>query len=312
MMERIAEKKEKIALFTCMPPVRSGIVAYSKLLIENLSDFYEIDIYCGTPPLQKAKNTFHHTQFLFRHLKLPYEAIIYQLGNHESFSFVYPYLAHYPGITVLHDIVLYQSRAKYLINSGKYKEYEEEMQYCHGYSGKKMAQVSLQYPMPGYSAFLFTMNKLVIEKSLVIGVHTKYFQEQLQFEYPAKKIFQVPMSLDMPAVEDLKRKVRERYTISDKTLLIGSAGFVDQHKGIESIIEVMNSVQKKYNVHFIWLGEDRNNMIQKSIEKIANPEVREKLKKMFTVTGYLQEEDFLSYLRELDIFINLRYPTAGE
>ncbi|MEO0206718.1 MAG: hypothetical protein ABIL22_08625, partial [candidate division WOR-3 bacterium] len=166
-------KRDRIAMFSCIPPAHSGIAEYTRNVVKHLAENFEIDVFIGEKPAPaEANNIFHHVEFAWKNVRDPYQVIIYQMGNNEIHDFEYSYIGCYPGILVLHDIILYQARSKYLLKNSLLKEYEEEMRYCHGYSGSRMAQISLKYPIPPLVDLNFSMNKLLIENSLAVGVHT--------------------------------------------------------------------------------------------------------------------------------------------
>lgn len=305
--------RKLIAIFTILPTARSGIAIYSYSLINELKKCYDIHIF--TDKLSCACRDDIHSHFCFLTLskKYHYDAIIYQIGNQESFSFLYPYLIYYPGIVVLHDIYLYHSRAKYLISKNKFREYTDEMYYCHGYNGKRFAELSLKFPIPEIMGFAFAMNKLVIDCSLSIGVHSKFYQEYLAFHYPNKRIYYIPMSLGNIDGRHLASSGAGAFCKKDdEQLLLGSAGYVNQHKGILSILKALVEISKEFNVKFTWIGEDRDKLIESILKKNFTQQEQSLLEKRILITGYLNDEEFIALLNKVDIFLNLRYPTAGE
>jgi len=297
--------KDRIALFTCLPPTHSGIAVYSKNLITFLSKKYEFDVFLGSKPLKPAPGVFHHSEFAHKHLLNPYRVILYQLGNNQYHDFEYPYLAYYPGIVVLHDPLLFQARSRYLIENVRYREYEEEMHYCHGYSGAQLAQLTVKGPIPPLVGFLFSMNRLVIESSIGVGVHARYFYDQIKFEYSHSRIFYIPMAFDISDIRMPEWNVKNKLGISDDTMLLGSAGFIEQHKGAWAVLQAIKEARTKRKIKFIWIGKDSYNRLREMIK-------REGLENDCFITGYVSEGDMLAYMKALDIFINLRYPTAGE
>ncbi len=303
---------ELIAIFTNLPPEHSGIAVYSAGIIKELQKYYKIHIFTNSNSCQCNDNVHSHLCFVKLIKEYNYRAIIYQLGNHESFNFIYPYLVYYPGITILHDINLYQSRTKYLLSKNKFKEYVDEMFFCHNYTGKRLAEISLKYPIPNIVGFLFSMNKLVIECSLSIGVHTKFYYHQLSFNYPQKKIYYIPMSLGTIDNNISDHQLVDKFIKDDKSILIGSAGYVETNKNILNILKAILHIKKNYNIKFIWIGEDKKNLIQNMLRNNFTNNEQEILNSTITVTGYLNDREFIDLLKCLDIFINLRYPTAGE
>lgn len=305
--------KKLIAIFTILPSEHSGIAIYSYSLVNELKKYYDIHIFTNKLSCECQDDVHSHFCFLTLSKKYHYDAIIYQVGNQESFAFLYPYLIYYPGIAVLHDIYLYQSRAKYLISKKRFKEYVDEMYYCHGYTGKKFAELSLKFPIPEIMGFAFAMNKLLIDCSLAVGVHTKFYQEYLSFHYPNKQIYYIPMSIGSIDSEYLTSSVpKVFYQKDDEQLLLGSAGYANMHKGLSNILKALVEVSKEFNVKFIWIGEDKDKLIESILSKNFTQQERSILDNRILITGYLKDEEFITLLNKINIFLNLRYPTAGE
>jgi len=302
--------KKLIAFFTILPPAFSGIAVYSLAVINELRKDYDVHVFTNKRNCDCDNHIHSHFCFTSMKNKYNYEVIIYQIGNHEFFNFIYAYIAYNPGILVLHDIHLYQSRAKYLIANNKQGEYIEEMYYCHGYTGKKFAEISLKLPIPKLFGFVFPMNKLVIDCSVAVGVHTKFYQEQLSFFYPNKSIYYIPISLG--SIMEYKRAEGIAVKKESDEILIGSAGYIDEHKGILNILKAINNLRKEFPIKYIWIGEDKNNLISSLISQHFSEQEQRILNECIQVTGFLSDEELINIMGQLDIFINLRYPTAGE
>ena len=89
----------RIAWFSPMPPSRTGVATYSADVIEALREDHQIVVY----PEGRAHD------FIWTHLKQPYDLIVYQLGNSTLHEYIWPYLFRYPGLVVLHDARLHQA-----------------------------------------------------------------------------------------------------------------------------------------------------------------------------------------------------------
>src|SRR5262245_9305617 len=99
------QRRTTIAWFSPLPPVRSGISAYSADLIPALAETFVIDSY----PESRAHD------FVWRQRRAPYDLVVYQLGNAPCHDYMWAYLARYPGCVVLHDARLHHARARRLL-----------------------------------------------------------------------------------------------------------------------------------------------------------------------------------------------------
>src|SRR5687767_1618231 len=110
----------RLAWFTPLPPVRSGIAQYNRELLPALSSSHQIDLFVDGLPEHfepPAENTpvFTAHDFVWKHLREPYDLVVYQLGNAPCHDYMWAYLVRYPGLVVLHDGQLHHARARSLL-----------------------------------------------------------------------------------------------------------------------------------------------------------------------------------------------------
>src|SRR3954470_11457440 len=92
----------RIAWFSPLPPIRSGIATYSAAIVPRLSGTHAIDCFSE----ENARD------FVWQARCDPYDLVVYQLGNAPGHDFMWGYLAAYPGLVVLHDARLHHARAR--------------------------------------------------------------------------------------------------------------------------------------------------------------------------------------------------------
>ena len=139
--------KKRLAWFTPLPPIRSGISQYSIELIPTLSQNYEIDIFVNSQEdlrfIKSALNILDAHDFIHKHTQDPYELIVYQMGNAPCHAYMWPYLVQYPGLVVLHDANLHHSRARTLLQEGRPDDYRTEFSYNHPSAPCGVAELGL-------------------------------------------------------------------------------------------------------------------------------------------------------------------------
>ncbi len=101
----------RLAWFSPMPPVPTGVAACSADLVAALGDEHEIDLFVDEPVARVAPGTRSAHDFVWRHQRQPYDLTVYQVGNSSHHDYLWPYLFRYPGLTVLHDAHLHHARA---------------------------------------------------------------------------------------------------------------------------------------------------------------------------------------------------------
>lgn len=99
---------EHVALFSPIPPVKSGISIYSEHLLDELTKYYKIDVFvdCHYGKIPKGGNGYKvYGYLLFRILKAirRYRCIVYQVGYNVYHNYMYPTIKRTGGIVVLHD-----------------------------------------------------------------------------------------------------------------------------------------------------------------------------------------------------------------
>jgi hypothetical protein len=120
---------------------------------------------------------------------------LYEIGNHPSFDSVYPQLFTHPGITILKDFPLTESRFRVLRESFSYEEVVEELNYCIGSqdSAEKLAWFVKDELLTKDAFFLYPeVIRVVIEASIATIVHDQKTKERLSFRYPGNPIFFIP------------------------------------------------------------------------------------------------------------------------
>src|SRR5687768_1993029 len=106
----------RLAWFSPMPPVRTGVAACSAELVAALLSEHDIDVFVDrVPPDQPGHRRTPLIRsahdFVAAHQLRPYDLTVYQLGNSSHHDFEWPYVFRYPGLAVLHDAHLHHSRA---------------------------------------------------------------------------------------------------------------------------------------------------------------------------------------------------------
>ena len=107
---RDARRVARIAFFSPLPPLRSGVSDYSARLLDELKRSYSIDLYhdAGYLPHIGLRSPdfgcFDYRLFERNARVLGYHALVYQMGNSHYHGYMYETLLRHPGIVTLHDL----------------------------------------------------------------------------------------------------------------------------------------------------------------------------------------------------------------
>ncbi len=301
--------KMKLAYFSCLSPLRSGISDYSEELLPYLSKYIDIDIYIdsGYRPSNK-KITDKFRVFNYKEIKNKidqYDAILYQMGNGKFHTFMYETLMIYKGIVVFHDIFMHGLISEMTITKGYKKEYIEEFKYCYGEKGKIVAENAIK--SGSYPYFEYPLLKRMLDNSLGAIVHSEFGKNIILGEKKDINIVKINQPMPMSKNTLDKNIIRKNLRIGKDDIIIVSFGHIFPHKRIDRAIGAFAEFHKKFpNSKYFLIGQSHDNgNLDQLIEKLG-------IKNHVIFTGFLPLEKAMEYITAADICINLRYPTAGE
>ena len=139
----------RLAWFSPMPPVPSGIAACSADLIAELGKRHTIDVYvhataaAGAPVSGGRATLLSAHEFVWRQRRQPYDLAVYQLGNSSHHDYIWPYLFRYPGLTVLHDAHLHHARAAALLRTKRPDDFRAEFAANHPEVSADLAELAI-------------------------------------------------------------------------------------------------------------------------------------------------------------------------
>jgi glycosyltransferase involved in cell wall biosynthesis len=304
----------RIALFTPLRPVKSGIADYSEELCPLLNEHYDIDIFIEkykpeNKELKKIVNIYPASEYVWRNLQKPYAVNVYQMGNNTCHAYMYPYLFQYPGILVLHDYNLHHSRLKMAVDAHKLDEYGTEIEYCYpGEKGKVLADTVISGMGSRFQYFKFPYNKILIDASLMTAVHSPYVKELIKRENPSARVAIVTMGV--PEIKPGKSRageLRKKHQLHPDDIILASFGAITPEKRIIPIMKVLQKLVAQHeNIKYLLVGNRSEDL---DIDQL----VRDlKLEDKVIITGFVEREDFFNYLALADVCINMRYPTVRE
>lgn len=300
----------KIAYFSPLSPLKSGIVDYSeKELLPFLKKYCEIDIYIDEgykPTNMEIVSSFR----IFDYRKFPkntneYNIVIYHLGNNPLHEYIYEYSLKYPGIVVLHDIFLHGLIWNKTFGKGDTQGYIELISQIYGETGRKIAGSVVKSQNFTEIEFKYPFIKNILDHSIGIIVHSDYGRKIVLRE----KYDTVVKKINSPVIPSLiididSARIRTELGFNEDTLIIGSFGFVFPHKRMPVVLRAFKKFCEIFpNSVLLIVGEDNiglKNMIKEN-------EVKSVIQ-----TGFVPFQKMYEYMQISDICVNLRYPTAGE
>ncbi len=308
----------KIAFFTPLNPVQSGISDYSEELLLALAGArvggrpVDIDLFLDRG--YKPSNADITGRFgllpgkSYRRVAGRYDAALYEMGNSPAHAYMYNELMRYPSgpnIVVMHEFVLHHLRVWMALNGGRRKEYMEIMERQHGLEGKEAARRVMLGQFPEV-LFNYPLSDEAINKANGVIVHSRYMAGLVRGVRADVALAVVPMGVPLPAYIP-KAEARARLGLDPGLFLITSVGHLNPYKRVSATLRAFKALlMEAPNSLYLLVGSRSPNYDPtQQIEMLG-------LSSHVRHTGYASPHDFALYLAASDVCVNLRYPTAGE
>src|SRR3954463_6006926 len=189
----------RLAWFSPLPPVRSGVADVNARLLPQLDRHHTIDTY----PAHDAHD------FVWRHRRSPYDLVVYQLGNAPCHDYMWAYLARYPGVVVLHDPRLHHARARQLLQAGRFDDYRREFWYDHPDAVGDFVEYAVA-GLGGPIYYLWPMLRVVMQSARAVAVHNPRVAAELREAYPGARVETIRLGTPAPRAEHHTSRARVR------------------------------------------------------------------------------------------------------
>jgi glycosyltransferase involved in cell wall biosynthesis/SAM-dependent methyltransferase len=279
----------RVALFTPLPPARSGIADYSEALATPLGERVELTVFSG------ADRPFDPAAF---------DIALYQIGNNGWHDFVYETALRHPGVAVLHESNLHHLITELTIKRGDWDAYVRECAYAGGEPARAFAERVRQLEVgPDYEGL--PMTRRLLESSRGVIVHSRFMAEEVRQAGFTGPVGVIPHGAWIPEAD--RNRFRHRLGLDEFAPLIGIFGFLKPYKRIaESLRAFRRLVRIVPNARMILVGEPHPELPLESMIRSMG------LSASVRILGFTPIEEFVGYLAACDIVLNLRYPTVGE
>lgn len=300
----------KVACFSPFPPKKTGVAAYSEQLALELRRVMELACYdfCNDRAGDPLTSFGDFGQSGRISDLRSYDAVLYHLGNNPHFHLdILRTLRHWPGIVVLHDVVLYYLFAG-LGQAGllKYLWLVEGRQGADSIGAIRAN--SAANDLLGYSEpERHPLTPALFPYATRIIVHNTFARRHLVNEGYGGPIHVIP-SLDypVPASEPdaaSSKLLRQYHGIQNDELVVSCLGLRGRTKRIAQVCRALAELKGRIKFRFLVVGEG---------EDISRLLRDSQLNELTILTGFVNESDFWRYLAFSDVVVNLRYPSMGE
>ena len=300
---------KRVAWFTPLPPVRSGVARYSVEVLSPLGHHFEIDVFVDTAERHAPSGVtgvFSAHDFVWKHVADPYALIVYQLGNAPCHDYMWPYLVRFPGLVTLHDGQLHHSRARRLLEEKRPEHYRAEFRYNHPDADPCMTELGVA-GLLGALTQLWPMRRVVLASSRLVLVHNTRLAEELREEDADVAVDVVEMGVpEQPALAHMRELVRTRFGLPRDAVLFAAFGKVTPEKRIAQALRALAALTPETPWHLMLCGERVDHYDPRADAQQLGIADR------VTVTGYVDEDEMPGYVAATDVCFCLRWPSSRE
>jgi len=276
----------KVAYYSPLPPLRSGIADYSALLLPALRE--RIDVVLAEPGKRAPAA----------------DVALYHVGNDpDAHGWILDALKARPGLVVLHEYVLHHLIAGVTIGRRDGRGYLDAMERELGVAGRLLGLGVLDNLLPllwETQPERFPLAGPVLDRAHGLVVHSAYVGDRARaagYEGPLWRIPHPawPMGDVSPATDVAGEP------------LIGCFGFLNMNKRIPELLVAFASFRRAHpGARLLLAGAAGERFdVQRRLERLGLTEGVERM-------DYVPEERMWSLMAACDVLVNLRYPTMGE
>jgi glycosyltransferase involved in cell wall biosynthesis len=305
----------RLAWFTPLPPMLSGIADYSSELLPLVAEVADVEVICPRPGLLHRPKAPPGIPVRPPERFRPdrYDGVYYHLGNNPWHEFVYEASLRHPGISVFHDVVMHHLIAHAMIEArDMVPRYQRLLATEHGEAGDRLARLKVMAVASDFEKFLFPLSGHIARRAAGIVVHSLDSRDRLlaaagDVDVPVEVI---PHHAGAPPsqVAGIDRaEARRRLGLPLDGFLVGHLGFVTMPKQPGALVAGFARLYREWpEARLIVVGADNTGG---AFEYTAR---RHGVHPAVVSTGYVDLVAFYLNLMALDVVVNLRYPTAGE
>ena len=300
----------RIAYFSPLNPVPSGISDYSEDLLPYLASYAEVDLFVdrgyrpASPDVAAHFSIEHYDRYRRLARRRRYDVLLYHVGNSPAHDYIVTMLERHPGVVVLHDHVLHHLMLWRAFRHGDGTAYLRDME-RYGEVARGLATAMARGRLLE-EAFRYPLCEGVIVAAQGIVVHSEYVAARVREVRPEVPLAVVPMGVPQPILPE-REEARRRLGLPPGALVLASFGHVNPYKRLEPALRAFRRLREGHPEALLVLVGSVSPHFD-----LAGLLRRLELTEAVRVTGFAELGAFMGYLAASDICINLRHPTAGE
>ena len=319
----------RLAFVSPLPPSPTGIADYTLDVVMALRGAHSIELFHDQEKVAEGLpvSAFSVNDLPARAAEVPYDAVVYQMGNAPAHDFMYGWMERIPGAVVLHDLVLHHSFAR------RYLESTEALAYAAdpGNRDRKieadkahqsfLAAIEAIYPGQGERLkdahfnttgdllpYVFPLFEPALANARAVGAHNSFMVEAIQAARPDLACVRLAMPVQpVPVAEGAASAFRAKHGLGADENVVGCFGLVTREKRIETVARAAGRLKDLHpNIRLLLAGQVSD---PAWLDDLLS---RTGIADRTIVTGRLENDEFTVAMAATDAVVHLRYPTARE
>ena len=319
----------RLAFVSPLPPAPTGIADYTMDVARALRPSHVIELFHDQAEVSASPGlpAFPVADLPARAAALPYDAVVYQMGNAPAHDFMYGWRERFPGAVVLHDLVLHHSFARRFLESPESQAYAKdpgshekrlEAEKAHQ---SFLAAIEAVYPGQGERLkdahfnttgdllpYVFPLFEPALARALAVGAHNEFMVEAVQAARPDLACVRLAMPVRPVLVPaGAVAAFRGRFGLQADEPVVGCFGLVTREKRIETVARAVARIGELHpGVRLLLAGPVSDAAWLRAVLH------RTGVSNRTIVTGRLESDAFSAAMTAAGVVVHLRYPTARE
>jgi glycosyltransferase involved in cell wall biosynthesis len=309
----------KIAFFSPLAPSGTGVADYSEELLPHLArEGLDLHLFVSDaePSSAELKQEFpwnYARDYETIAARERFDLNLYQIGNSSFHRFALNAALRFPGVVVLHDLVLQHLFLGLSVERGNTALYLSEMKRAYGARGGALGRQIAASLGSELLTSKFPLCERLVERSYGVLVLTRFMQAWLERRFGSipvgKLIGRAPHHYAPPPPLPVSTPLEARRLLGlpEKAFLVASFGLVSRAKRIDrALLGFRRFVSRGADARFLIVGE-----VQKTYP-LEELDAARDLGDRVVVTGRQSMDRFYLYMLACDVVVNLRFPSTGE
>ncbi|MGI6367133.1 MAG: glycosyltransferase family 4 protein [Anaerolineae bacterium] len=307
----------RIAFFTPLSPVQSAIADHAEGLLPLLSRSFDITAitdgsYRPVRPEYRQQGGPNSIPWMdyraFQRVADQFDLIVYQMGDEPKIhGYMLDALQRYPGLVMLHDLVMHHAILGRTLGQGKTKPYIDEMTYSYGRAGARLAQrvisgqgESLTWELP--------LVERILDQSMAISAFNGYMHDQVQLLRPGLPVRTIPLPYTLPEgfPADFDGAALRKEILLSERPVVASYGFFIPDKRLGLAFRAIRNLLDRYpDLFYLLVGGAPT-----GYDLLAQLRA-EGLEGHVGLTGWKTQVPFVEHMFVCDVAVHLRWPHIG-